>query len=130
MLDDLLYRVWPSVRGFLDEVDPVLSKSGLEIPEVYSGMPGFAIVTTAAARVTAFGTARAGLIAQLDGFVIPPRSLHSAHLGIGKLEVLPVLGVQLPVTLLIALLRRLRSSVQELEKRLPAGGAGSVYIGA
>jgi len=122
MADDLVQRIWPTTSAFLEDAEASLRASGLVFPSLQSGPPPSAIVSSAAAQCTLFGISRSGLSAQLDAYFVSPRSAHFARTEGRKLEVLPVLAVQLPIALLVSILRRIRDDRSNLETIARQGG--------
>jgi hypothetical protein len=121
-IDDLIVQFWPGAGRFLAEVEGHFSlESGAEA-EV-TDVPKVEMSLEPALVANYIRLARTGLTAAFDFYFVTPTSIANQQ-GAGgehsRLSFLPLLCVQAPTTLVIALLTTLKPMLPEFRSRLAA----------
>lgn len=114
--DAVVGQLWSAAERFLDDTSRWMEARGLAIPDLSEEAPTFPHPVPF--QVNVFRLSRHGLEAQLDGHYLTAHSIVEYRRKEGQPEVLPTFSVQLPLSVLVAFLRRVKERVPELRERL------------
>jgi hypothetical protein len=115
-IDDLVKQFWPATAEFHQALVAQLEKSSFAPLPLATAPP--ARGQTAPVLCNIVQVSRHGLDAQFDCHYVTARSVANAKQGKGTIDVLPILSVQLPTTLLVSILSRLSEQMPVWQQQM------------
>jgi len=119
--EDLVNTLWRSSEAVYREMRANLASAGIQPDQLSDSLPDVGDQPSVLCNL--FVLARGGSSALLDCYYVNPRSIFVASQGKGKASVVPIVSIQMPVSLLIAVL-------EYVERHLDSLRAESTKLGA
>jgi hypothetical protein len=113
--DDLALAIFKRSESFFTQVVTWIRERNVPMRSLATSLPETVALTRPPAMGNLAVMSRSGLDAQLDLFYLTAHSVARASQGQSTVEVLPLFSLQLPTTLLAAILTRIQSRLDYLD---------------